>query len=747
MNVTSIKAKLLGLAAIAILGLIALVVVNHISARYIEAVQTAESLAVRAETALMSARTNEHEFLLHKTDDHSNLAKEYLEAVQSRMESLASIAPSLAEEATEIAQQTKEHEDLFNIFITELTTLGLDENKGIQGTLRQAIHGVEERLKPLDSDRLMVHVLMLRRHEKDFIMRRDAKYMERFTKEITAMRNSVEETALAGDLKRNLQSDLTAYESSFTAYVESSLLLNTHMKALADTADNLVPLMKELGKKAEAMASARLAASDRIIFGIQLGLGLILLACSIILIRSITHPLDALQRYARQVTQGNYEEVSSKGFSGELLALHADFTHMVREFKRELGFAQGVLRGIPTPCGIVGPDFTMKWCNQQLCDLLEKKEAPEAYTGVPSGSFYWNDPKRETLSDKAIKEKRPMHNELPYISPSGRERAIDISTTPFYDMDNNMLGSVSFWYDLTVIRENEAKVRTQNERIAKAAEAASEVADQVAAASEELSAQVEESSNGAMVQRERTGEVATAVEEMNVTVMEVASNASTSAELANDARQKAQRGNDVVRQVVETITAVSSKAMELKTDMTELGKQAEGIGSIMSVINDIADQTNLLALNAAIEAARAGEAGRGFAVVADEVRKLAEKTMTATREVADYITAIQQSTTRNMRTTEETAEAIGVSNTLAQQAGDELGQIVELIDMSADQARGIATAAEQQSAAAEEISRSTMEISETASQTAMTMEEASKAVTDLARLAARLHAIISDMQD
>ncbi|GHV54337.1 hypothetical protein FACS1894206_06890 [Deltaproteobacteria bacterium] len=147
-------------------------------------------------------------------------------------------------------------------------------------------------------------------------------------------------------------------------------------------------------------------------------------------------------------------------------------------------------------------------------------------------------------------------------------------------------------------------------------------------------------SHGAEMQRARVESTASAMTEMNSTVMEVARNAGQASEQSEKTKDKANDGAELVNQVVKAINLVNKISGVLQTNMQELGAQAESIGGVMNVISDIADQTNLLALNAAIEAARAGEAGRGFAVVADEVRKLAEKTMSATQEVGGSITAI-----------------------------------------------------------------------------------------------------------
>ncbi|WP_353116949.1 cache domain-containing protein [Nitratidesulfovibrio sp.] len=223
----------------------------------------------------------------------------------------------------------------------------------------------------------------------------------------------------------------------------------------------------------------------------------------------------------------------------------------------------------------------------------------------------------------------------------------------------------------------------------------------------DLSAEI---STGADGQQHRITETATAMEEMNATILEVAGNSGRAAENADHAKGRAQEGADTANASVAAIEEVQHLAVTLKANVAELGAKAEAIGQIMNVINDIADQTNLLALNAAIEAARAGEAGRGFAVVADEVRKLAEKTMSATKEVGDAIGAIQQATRENTRSVENAVTAVDKATDLVVRSGEALREIVVLSEQSADRVRSIATAAEEQSAASEEITRALDEI-------------------------------------
>ncbi len=297
---------------------------------------------------------------------------------------------------------------------------------------------------------------------------------------------------------------------------------------------------------------------------------------------------------------------------------------------------------------------------------------------------------------------------------------------------------------------NQARSEAENARrdgMLAAARQLETVVEIVSSASAELSAQIEESEHGAERQAARMAETATAMEEMNATVLEVARNAGAAAEVSDAARQRAEAGAVVVEKAVTGIRKVREQSLSLKQDMAALAENARSIGSLMSVISDIADQTNLLALNAAIEAARAGEAGRGFAVVADEVRKLAEKTMSATNHVGDAIKDIQASTAKSMEQVDGAVLSIEEATELANQSGAALGEIVGMVDKAADQVRAIAAASEQQSAASEEINASITQVNNIAAETAQAMEQSTQAVAELAEQAQTLSTLIADMKN
>lgn len=475
--------------------------------------------------------------------------------------------------------------------------------------------------------------------------------------------------------------------------------------------------------------------------------GIIIAAIAVYVAGSITKPIVAIQGFANKVATGNLNSKLTGNFGGELLLLADDIRKMVGELKNKLGFAQGVLDGITLPCSVVSKDNQMIFINPQKLEILGRTGSPKDYEGQTSGDFFFREKNKETLAQRSLKENKKLDAEVAIKSDKGQEYLINSTCTPINDLDGALIGSLVIWFDLTEIRKQEQRVRQQHERISKAAERANHVSDQVTSAAEQLAAQIEQSTRGTAVQRERTSETATAIEEMNATIMEVARNSGTAAENAQTTREKATEGGELMQQVVDAINLVQKKSMELKESMADLGTHAEGIGQVMTVITDIADQTNLLALNAAIEAARAGEAGRGFAVVADEVRKLAEKTMSATQEVGEAISTIQNGTRNSIQEMDDAVKLVGKSTELANSAGKTLQQIVDLVEGTADQVSNIATAAEQQSAASEEITRAADEVNSIASETAEAMNQSSQAVASLSELAQELKNIIEDMQD
>ncbi|EZQ19425.1 chemotaxis protein [Halopseudomonas bauzanensis] len=269
---------------------------------------------------------------------------------------------------------------------------------------------------------------------------------------------------------------------------------------------------------------------------------------------------------------------------------------------------------------------------------------------------------------------------------------------------------------------------------------------QIASAAEELSAVTEQTRVGINSQKEETDQVATAMQEMSATVHDVARNAEQASLAATSANGEARNGDMVVNEAISQIERLAEEVTRSTEAMELLKQESSKIGTVMDVIRAVADQTNLLALNAAIEAARAGEAGRGFAVVADEVRSLAQRTQQSTEEIEALVAAVHSGTQQVASRLSSSHTLAGNSVELTRTAGAALSSITESVSNIQSMNQQIAAAAEQQSAVAEEISRSVVNVRDVAEQSATGSDQTAASSIELARLGNELQVLVSRFQ-
>ncbi|MCK9814529.1 methyl-accepting chemotaxis protein [Pseudomonas sp. MAFF 302046] len=265
---------------------------------------------------------------------------------------------------------------------------------------------------------------------------------------------------------------------------------------------------------------------------------------------------------------------------------------------------------------------------------------------------------------------------------------------------------------------------------------------QIASAAEELSAVTEQTSVGVNSQKVETDQVATAMNEMAATVHEVARSAEEASNAAVNAGQEARESDKVVAQAIEQITFLDTEVGNSTAAMDGLKRESDKIGTVLDVIKSVAQQTNLLALNAAIEAARAGEAGRGFAVVADEVRSLAQRTQVSTEEIEGLIVGLHRGTQQVADILEKSRALTSNSVELTRRAGTSLMSITRSVATIESMNLQIATASEQQSAVAEEINRSVLNVRDVSEQTAAASDETAASSIELARLGVHLQSLV-----
>jgi methyl-accepting chemotaxis protein len=274
----------------------------------------------------------------------------------------------------------------------------------------------------------------------------------------------------------------------------------------------------------------------------------------------------------------------------------------------------------------------------------------------------------------------------------------------------------------------------------------SQSAEQVASASEEISSGAGQTADSARRQADQTHQAATAMQEMTATVQQISESSQKAADTSRGAAEAARQGGHVVEATLSSMRNIAAATTKTATLVADLGKSSEQIGKIIAVIDDIADQTNLLALNAAIEAARAGEQGRGFAVVADEVRKLAERTTKATKEIATMIESIQAETKHAVEAMEVGNREVQVGVEKTSNSGTALKEIISMSERAGDMIAQIATAATEQSATTEQINANVTQISSANEQSSAAADETAKACTDLSTLAFDLQHVVSQFK-
>ena len=418
---------------------------------------------------------------------------------------------------------------------------------------------------------------------------------------------------------------------------------------------------------------------------------------------------------------------------------------MVHQIKDQLEYNKSILNGIIVPLMVVDANEVVDFANTPLLAIMGKSES--AAVGSKVSEIFEPAPDGHSRTYSVLQTGESDAGKMVYTRADGVRFPLHYEISALKDAQGKVVGAIAVLIDLTQEEQDRKDIEAQKASLLEVANQVTEVSLKLSSAAEQLNAQMHQLTDSVGITAEQTSQAATAMEEMNATVLEVAKNAGNTAEASDTANQVARDGGVVVQSTVDEISLVATTTENLASALGELSERAENIGRVMHVINDIADQTNLLALNAAIEAARAGEAGRGFAVVADEVRKLAEKTMDATKEVEDAITLIQQSTTEVVGEMGGARERVVKTADMAKQAGGVLDRIVSESENIADMVRNIATAAEQQSSTSDEINTNVTQINDLSQEISSGIAQASDAIADVSSMAQTLSRLVARFKD
>lgn len=612
----SIKNKHLIILACVILGLVLTTSVSIYEFNRIGELN--EILLIKEELSsdVLTLRKHEKDFFARKSLKYGEKFKkstDHMKADIIQLEETMASQGLESEHVGKLSNLVSSYEKIFSRLVSLQSEVGLDPKSGLYGSLRSAVHEIEELAKEAGEYELLFHMLMLRRNEKDFMLRRDEKYIAKFDSNFNKFNDSLD--SLQPLSIEEMRSKIARYRSDFKNLAakeielgldQNSGLLGELRATIHQTEESFESLTQFVGTEIELATQSVYAT----------------LMTIIVLIFVLISGLMTL------ISRAIYKPVES----------------------------------ITTRIHNIADDLDLT----QLVNHISKDEV-----GILSKSF-----------DALISSLRDTVNQVKD-------------------------GSI-----------------------------------QVAQASEEMSCITREVGNASEQQQQEIEQAVTAINEMTATIQSIAENANTAADAVNDVTNEIGRGKSVSDDARAEIERLNTEVEGATHAIEELQQNSESIGEILATISAIAEQTNLLALNAAIEAARAGEQGRGFAVVADEVRTLASRTQESTESIRDNISQFQKGTAEVVETVTRSRDRAQTGIAKVTESSDILDSIYDNISNISDMNTQVATAAKEQGFASEEINRNVVRINELAHVCHEQANQAADASGELAKLGSDLQGTV-----
>jgi methyl-accepting chemotaxis protein len=644
---------------------------------------------------LLELRRHEKDFLLRKDDQfaksHAETAKSTVETFDLLKQRLAAIDQNqLVSDAKAIQEGFDVYAKSFSAVVDLQRKLGLTSDTGLEGTLRASVHGIEDSLAKFKDSRLNELMLMMRRHEKDFMLRRDLQYRDQFNKAVTTFADALAASAVAASEKDDIGKKLSAYQSDFLVYVDATQSLVTKQgetsAAYAKIEPNIGAIVQSIAKLESDASAAAAAARDNTARLFVIAALLILLSVAIFSFfvgRGITKPVAVLVGLLQKLAGGDYGvEIAGTDRKDEI----GDIAKTACVFK-ENGLAKIRMEQEQKEAEIRSAAER----DAALAKVAEEFQA--AVGGIVQAAVAGDFSQRVALEGKTglvLNVGTSINTMCENTAKALGDLVKMLSGLADGDLTKRI--TADYQGDFAVLK-NDAN-RTA-EQLTETVSEIKSVGREVANAAAEISTSTTDLSQRTEEQAASLEETSASMEEMSATVKKNAENALQANQLTSGSRDVADRGGQVVAKAVDAMARIEDSSRK--------------ISDIIGVIDEIARQTNLLALNAAVEAARAGDAGRGFAVVASEVRSLAQRSSQAAKDIKDLIT----------NSSSQVQEGVGLVN----QTGTSLTEILASIKQVADIVAEISSASQEQSTGIDQINKALTQMDEVTQQNSALVEE------------------------
>lgn len=717
-------------------------------------------------STMLQARSSEKDFFLKKDLKYADKVKAAVQEILNAANNADD--PTIKEIEDAARQYLSEFEEVVNLKIE----MGLNEDTGLKSELRNSVHAVEGIVNKAQADKLMIYMLMARRHEKDFMLRGKEKYIQKLKTAVDNLILHTKEASLSAKSKSEIINLANDYREKFISFANKSLAVENAYSHLRETVNKIEPLTLNLVERSQANSAFWSNVALATIF-ISLLLALFL---SYFISNIIVSPVLQLIKGAEAFKNGNNNIVIDVNSKDEIGMLTGIFNEMIEQIGLQISY----LDNLPTTVIIIDKEYNVRYINKYGCELVGKSK-DECFSSKCYDLMNTDHCNTEECRLRQAMKDGKIHSAEQQARPGGKVMDIIYTGTPVTDKKGNLLGAMEYVGDITSVKEGERYLKRNTKKIMEAMESFAngdltvevepekenddmgrlalefnrvvvklrkmigtlkDSIEATATASVQISSSAEEMSAGAQEQSSQTSEIAAAIEQMSHTIVETSSNTAKASEVSLSAKDAAKSGVDKVNESKQSMSEIVNSVELVGKIVHSLANKTDQIGEITTVIDEIADQTNLLALNAAIEAARAGEQGRGFAVVADEVRKLAERTTKATKEIAETIKEIANETTGANESMEEARKAVAKGSEVTEEVKVKLDEIVDQTEIVSEQISQVAAASEEQSASAEQVSKNIEAINSVVNESAAGIQQIAQATENLNHLTEQLRELI-----